>query len=507
MRNLRQYSKYLRYTIIFALIIIAAAVVVNLLLSELEERLISTNQDLCIKYLDSLNAAGETEIRMLGDEGILLERDLSATQGRKLDERLTKISESLLCNENGIEGGFYLLLQDDFFGYAFPTSPPPVPVYGPPPRSYKIIKDQLIESIFSDSLIVGLHSFNAATFPLATRPVYYRSEAVGATWVRIHIEKELPIIKLKQILYLSALVAIAGFVVLMVVYSVWAGEIRGIKKELQLVSSGTPLKLKERWGIFKYISQSVNSMLETIEKEDRQKQELEKKLIQKEKMASLGRVIAGVAHEVKTPLAIIKTRIQMWQRDIEKHPEMSEYISTDSLELVIDETNRLSSLVDRLLIFSRPIKNMLKPSDINILLEDVLKILDYENNDSGILVLRKLDQDIPLISLDENSIKQVLINILNNSYESMPAGGRIVVETYLKEKEEQVFIEITDEGSGIPQEAIEEIFVPFFTLKESGVGLGLAISDQIIKAHNGEIILMNNDPGGVKCIIKLPVKQ
>ena len=82
-----------------------------------------------------------------------------------------------------------------------------------------------------------------------------------------------------------------------------------------------------------------------------------------------------------------------------------------------------------------------------------------------------------------------------------------MVETYLKEKEDQVFIEITDEGSGIPQEAIEEIFVPFFTLKESGVGLGLAISDQIIKAHNGEIILMNNDPGGVKCIIKLPVKQ
>ena len=144
-----------------------------------------------------------------------------------------------------------------------------------------------------------------------------------------------------------------------------------------------------------------------------------------------------------------------------------------------------------------------------MLLDDVLKFLDYEHEHKGshIALVRRFRLDLPLVDIDENSIKQVLINILNNSYESMPSGGVITVVSQFDKDKDVVIIEVSDLGCGIPEESLEEIFVPFFTLKDTGVGLGLAICDQIVKAHNGEIILMNNSPRGVKCIIKLPVKQ
>jgi len=507
MKPFKQYSNFINYTIAFTIVVAAITITGYFSLSKWEKNLISEKQEICEDYLNHLYMAGESEISIIEESGLLNKRDLSSLESRTLDSRLMKVSSKILGAVQGLEGGFYLELQDEFYGYSFPTSPPPIPVYGPPPRSYNIIKNQALESVMSDTLIIGLHSFSAATFPLATRSIHLNGETFGAIWVRIHIEKDLPIIKLKQILYVVAIIAVVGFLVLMIISSVWAGEIRGIKKELQEIGTSPAYRLKERWGIFTYISQSVNRMLDTIEEEDNRRLLLEKKLIQKEKMASLGRVIAGVAHEVKTPLAIIKTRIQMWQKEVEKHAEISDIISPDAMQMLIDETNRLSSLVNRLLIFSRPIEKNIKQSDINLLLDDVLRFLDYENEGSQIAVLRKFKSDIPLIDIDENSIKQVLINILNNSYESMPSGGKITVMSQYERDKNIVIIEICDLGTGIPEESLEEIFVPFFTLKETGVGLGLAISDQIVKAHSGEIIMVNNSPGGVKCIIKLPVKQ
>jgi len=507
MRITRSYKSAVFYPVIFTVIFVIITIIIYASLSRWEDRLVRESQQVCVTFLDILYNTGIEEIEELGDRGVLEKADLSSFERRMLDERLKRISHEQMKVKDGLEAGYYLIAQDEFFGYAFPTSPPPIPVYGPPPRSYNIIRDQALRSAKGDSLIIDLHSFNAATFPLATRPIYYNKRVVGSVWARIHIQDDLPVIRLKKVVYVIAIFAIAGFFIVTIISTVWASAIRGIRNELQRVGSDPSVRLKKRWGIFTYISMSVNKMLDTINMENRQKQILKKKLIQKEKMASLGRVIAGVAHEVKTPLAIIKTRIQMWQKEVENHPEVEELISSESMHMVIDETNRLSSLVNRLLIFSRPIEKNIKEADINSLIEDVLRFLDYENEGSKVSVKKRLNAQIPLINIDENSIEQVLINILKNSYESMPGGGVIRVISDIDPDGKKVAIEISDSGTGIPEESLDDIFVPFFTLKESGVGLGLAISDQIIKAHKGEIILINNDPQGVKCIIKLPLTQ
>jgi signal transduction histidine kinase len=505
MKFIKPHNKSFIYAIIFTAVIALTVAVIYSSLAKWQNSLVERNKLICELYTERLYDASAEAFSDLGSRGLLINLDLSSSERKLIDTTLKKISEEQLKVQEGLEGGFYLLVADEFYGYSFPTSPPPVPVYGPPPRSYNIIKYQALKSIEENRSVVDLHSFDAAVFPLATKPIRYNSDIIGVTWVRIHIENDLPVIKLKQIVNATAIISLLGFIVLMLVSSLLGGEVQGIKKEMEGIRHNPALRLRKRWGIFGYIAASINDMLNTIEEENSQRQVLEKELHQKEKLASLGNMIAGVAHEVKTPLAIIKTRIQMWQQEVNKNTEIAEHISPGSMQMVIDETNRLSTLVKRLLIFSRPIDNKIKPADINKLIGEVVSFIDIEKKNQGISVRYDHDSDIPYIRLDENAIKQVLINVLENSIEAMPDGGSIFISAGLVPGKSKMKIEISDTGKGIPDEIFNKIFDPFFTSKESGVGLGLSISYEIIKAHHGEIFFSNNSGKGTKCTIELPL--
>jgi two-component system sensor histidine kinase AtoS len=197
----------------------------------------------------------------------------------------------------------------------------------------------------------------------------------------------------------------------------------------------------------------------------------------------------------------------MWQQEVQKRPEIAEHISPESMQMVIDETNRLSNLVKRLLIFSRPIDKKMKEADINNLIREVVSFINIERNSKQIHVNVSLKNDIPAIPVDENSIKQVLINVIENSIEAMENSGMINIFSDFDADNNKLVIKISDRGKGIPAEMINKVFEPFFTSKETGVGLGLAISYQIVKAHNGEIIFSSSTENGTDCIIKLPVNQ
>lgn len=505
MNFIKTYNRAFIYAIIFTVVVTIAAAFAYASLSKWQESLVEKNKLVCQQYAMKLYDFAIHDINIIGASGRLESQDLSSLEIKQIDTTLKMLSYETLKVMAGLEGGFYLINPDEFYGYSFPTSPPPVPVYGPPPRSYNIIKQQSLQSIEENRMITDLHSFNAAVFPLATKPIIYNSKAVGVVWVRIHIENELPIIKLKQVVNVVAFIAILGFLILTLVSSFFSGEIKGIKKEMGNIRSNASFRLRKRWGIFGYISANINEMLTSIEQENNQRLILEQKLNQKEKLASLGIMVAGVAHEVKTPLAIIKTRIQMWQQEVKRNPDIAQHISPDSMQMVINETNRLSTLVKRLLIFSRPIEEKMKESDIIKLIDEVLGFFNVDKANSIIKIVHNHDSRIPLIRIDENSIKQLIINVLDNSFEAMPSGGTITINSHADNKNRWFIIDISDNGSGIPEEMLDKIFDPFFTLKDSGVGLGLSISYQIVKAHNGEISFMNNPDKGTKCTIKLPL--
>lgn len=205
---------------------------------------------------------------------------------------------------------------------------------------------------------------------------------------------------------------------------------------------------------------------------------LEEKIRRQERLAALGKLVAGVAHEIRNPLTSISCYIQLWQKNCQPSPR--------SLATMQQEVRRLDTLVNQLLYFARPAEARFVPYNLNALVDKVLNIF-CDLHPNSVEVTRALAPDLPPAWIDPDQIERVLMNILYNAYQAMPDGGPLRVETGLAPDGQQLFVAVTDAGCGIPRENLEHLFDPFFTTRERGTGLGLAIAYEIIQAHGGNI--------------------
>lgn len=492
--------------VIFILVVSGTAFFIIKALNQWTEDVIDGKKLLTEVVINKLESSAQTLLDSLNNANFFREDSLTKKEVDLLDSKLKKLVSQELSDINGMEAGFYFPQLHEFYGYSFPTSPPPEPVFGPPPRSYNIIKLQVLKSIEDKSLIINLHQFDPAIFPLATKPIYNKGKIIAAVWTRIHIERELPTIKLSEVLQIAGAVSLLGFLITLYISIRLRRQTDEIRAGLEILQKDTSYKFRNMSGVFGFIGLAINRMVEALTNEHYHIQKLERELHQKDKMAVLGKLIAGVAHEVKTPLAIIKTRIQIWQQSLKRNNMqlVDKAITNESLQLVVNEINRLSNLVKRLLIFSKPIADNLFPVDINQLIFQTTSFLQTETS-KAISFETKLDNKIPCIKADINSLEQVFMNIIINSLESMPDGGVLTVESlYLKDKG-FIRILISDTGKGIPDDIKGKIFDPFYTTKENGTGLGLAIANEIVKAHKGEVCFYPNSPAGTVFEIMIPV--
>jgi len=476
---------------------------VYLFLKRWEEELILERKAVCVERAEQIARQVEGSSDLMDLLAPLLKGDtIFLATSRAIEEAFTEIVNQKVGDTEGLEGGFYIRGLDDFVGYAYPTSEPPIPAYGPPPRSYHIIREQVLNSIQKDSALVDLHRFDPAVFPLATHPFSIRGEVAGAVWVRIHIERDLPVAKLRQVLYLVTVIFGIGFVVMAILTLFLRNGIRSIQKELNSTRTNPGYRLKLRGGLFGFIPLRINVMLDMIKDEYEQRLGLEMQLHHKDKLASLGKMIAGVAHEVRTPMSVIKTRLQMWEVDAKKHGESG--LDPEVISMVVNEINRVADLMKRLQVFSRPIYDHLKPTSVNEVIEEVLSMMDFGKYGKQIHVNKSLCEHPQWINSDPNSLKQVLINVLINAAESLDESGDILIETACESAENLVTIKISDTGPGIDEDILEHIFEPFYSTKETGTGLGLSISNEIVISFGGEISFRRNEPRGTICFITLP---
>jgi signal transduction histidine kinase len=229
---------------------------------------------------------------------------------------------------------------------------------------------------------------------------------------------------------------------------------------------------------------------------------------ERDRLAALGEMSAGLAHEIRNPLAAIKGAIQYL--DPKKLPEDDR----EFLEIMIEEVNRLNGVVTQFLDYSRPIKPSMEPGDANEILERTFKLLQPEVPQS-VEVTLELAGGVPRVQCDAEQLKQVFLNLALNAFQAMPQGGRLSVSTRVARDElafwregarktDVVEIRFRDTGPGIPEEARESIFVPFYTTKEKGTGLGLAICQRIVKAHGGSISVRSPHDGGAEFTVSLP---
>jgi signal transduction histidine kinase len=238
-------------------------------------------------------------------------------------------------------------------------------------------------------------------------------------------------------------------------------------------------------------TQRYQELAETLAETNRRLEEAQAEARRSERLAALGQLSAGLAHEIRNPLGVIKGSAEMLTQKLgESNPlatELSGYIST--------ETNRLSALVTRFLDFARPLHADLTPQDITTVLDRALHDVAQLWKGAPVRVDKEYEPRLPLVPMDESLCEQAFVNIVQNAYDAMgPSGGmlRVHVNRSLARGRDGagidgVEVRIDDSGPGIPLELREQIFNPFVTTKKSGVGLGLSIVSKIIDGHHGTI--------------------
>ena len=231
--------------------------------------------------------------------------------------------------------------------------------------------------------------------------------------------------------------------------------------------------------------------------------ELERRLFRSEELAAIGELSAGIAHEIRNPLVAITTSVAL----LKDEPKLSEE-GRQLLDVVKEESGHLAAIVDDFLRYTKPKKPSFYKEDINKFLADVVK-KQKERTDKKIEWIEEYDQTLKKIALDRHQIQQVITNLLLNSLDALPDEGVLKIQTK-KEKvsgEERVRISITDSGIGIPEKEIQKIFQPFYSTKEKGIGMGLAICQRIVNDHNGEIFVKSEIGKGTTFFVVLPAVQ
>ena len=231
----------------------------------------------------------------------------------------------------------------------------------------------------------------------------------------------------------------------------------------------------------------------------------ESRLVQAAKLAAVGEMAAGIAHELNNPLTTVTGFTELVLDELPKDSE-----SHDDLEMVLREAQRARGVVRRLLDFARQSESLRVRSDLNEIVDDVLALVNHLLATTGVQLFTDLPEGLPWISVDRNQIKQVVLNLIHNALHAMPTGGELHISTAQCRREQVnwLTISLTDTGIGIPPENIDRVFEPFFTTrsKDGGTGLGLSVSYGIIADHGGFIDVESEVGTGSTFTIWLPVE-
>jgi len=224
-------------------------------------------------------------------------------------------------------------------------------------------------------------------------------------------------------------------------------------------------------------------------------------VLRAEKLSSLGKISAGLAHELRNPLAVISSCSQFCLDNLELDRLLKE-----NLQVIYRNSQNANRLITELLAFASPSELKQKKFDINNLLDSVVNLTKF-SKPVGVTIVSMLKKGPLIISGDEDKIGQVMLNVIQNAIQALPGKGKVIVKTRDLPLENMVEVNIIDKGSGIPEEYRAKIFNPFFTTKEGGTGLGLSVCDSIIKQHMGRITIESEADHGTMVSVKLPVKQ
>ncbi|MDH4100506.1 MAG: ATP-binding protein, partial [Nitrospirota bacterium] len=243
-------------------------------------------------------------------------------------------------------------------------------------------------------------------------------------------------------------------------------------------------------------------MYHNLEQANKNLREAQNKLIQAEKMAALGQMAAGIAHEIRNPLVSIGGFARRLAGRVGEETQEKRYA-----EIIIKEVRRIEKIVQDILTFSKDSAPAMEECSVNDIVEDAIGLYTEDLAESGCRVVKELASDLPPILVDPQQLMQVLTNIISNAEQAMTGGGELAIRTFIADESGSVGVSIDDTGGGIPEDIMSNIFTPFFTTKVAGTGLGLSICHRIIEKHEGKIEVRSEEGHGTKFVIKLPYRR
>jgi two-component system, NtrC family, sensor histidine kinase HydH len=434
---------------------------------EREERRARAN-DRLKEASDQLEARGKDALAAVRQFPALMEvGDWSA-----LDRRLSEEAGRIRGRHPGIEGGYYVPSRPEQpYLPALPNEPrqsearegSPVLVSPPsPPRRnlYDYVDTQVDAAYRKRNELSVVEDIPPYTIAIRTAPVRVNGRVVAATWTMT---------RLVDPIYIDQ-------------------SARGYRWFAGLALAGIALSLV-----------LTVRLARTVGRQAAERERLRTELRRSERLAALGKLIAGVAHEVRNPLAGIRGITQLWRRGLG--------LGNEGYDHLIDEVDRLEGIVSRLLEFSRADAQDLTPGDLNIVAADAARLAEDRAREQEIRVELDLEPDLPPIQMAPPALVQVLRNLTTNALQVMPRGGVLRLATRLDAARGTVAASVADDGPGLSDEVLSHLFEPFFTTKAEGTGLGLAIAREIALAHRGELRAENRPGGGAVFTLTLPVAE
>jgi signal transduction histidine kinase len=253
--------------------------------------------------------------------------------------------------------------------------------------------------------------------------------------------------------------------------------------------------IKDREGKVKYVIE--------ITRDVTKQKTLEEQVRKNERLAAIGELAAGMAHEIRNPLSSVVTAANLLGAEPGSTIDEEQLLL---LEVVKKEAHRLNAILTDFLNYARPREPQLSRVNLNVVVNETLDMLERDEATNGhVTIQRQLDGTIPDVEMDPDQIKQVIWNVTLNGVEAMPRGGTLTVATMLHDGRAQ--IQVADTGAGIPEAELPKIFQPFHSTKKNGTGLGLAIAHHIVATHRGQIHVKSREGVGTKFTIQLPVRR
>ncbi len=416
---------------------------------------------------ESLRAACLNLVEAATDQDQQIPSDANALPV-EIHQSLEKLTRQVLGQYPGVEGGFYVNHQhDDFAGYAFPTEP----LHGPhrevrrepPPREEPYIRLQARQSAQQDDSepLIQSRDVGPSRVIVATAPVSRQRPARLVVWMMFRVTG--PAQHRAQMVWyqFSTFLALGGIVAALLL----------------------TLNLRR-----------------TLSKARQSQDRLREELRRSEHLASLGLLLAQVAHEIRNPLAGISSTVQLWER------LPAESRTPESLRSVKNAVDRLNSLLSHLLYFSRTETAERQSVDLNSIVRETGELIRAQALQQHVDLELDLDSQLPAIMGSAAALRQVVLNLSTNALQAMPNSGQLTCRTRTSPESGSVLLEIIDTGPGIDPTLRSRLFEPFFTTRPHGTGLGLALCREIVLQHGGQIDLQPVVPHGTLCRVELPTR-